>query len=79
VRQAILDEPKRLQPLLPVCILLGFALVSTGTSCSRADAVDEIVKTEIAKQRIPGAAVAIVRGGKIIKAGAYVWPRGGHV
>jgi CubicO group peptidase (beta-lactamase class C family) len=36
-----------------------------------ADSVDDYVRSELARQRIPGAAIAVTRGGKIIKAAGY--------
>ncbi|NHZ64668.1 serine hydrolase [Massilia sp. CCM 8694] len=59
---------------LPGRMLAAFALsLSALTLCSAvlADPVDDIVNAEMARQRIPGAAIAIVKDGKIIKQGAY--------
>jgi CubicO group peptidase (beta-lactamase class C family) len=36
-----------------------------------ADSVDDYVRTELARQRIPGAAVVVTRSGKIVKAAGY--------
>jgi CubicO group peptidase (beta-lactamase class C family) len=36
-----------------------------------ADSVDDYVRSELARQRIPGAAIAVTRGGKIVKAAGY--------
>lgn len=52
-------------------VILGFATLNACTSCSRADEIDEIVKAQLTKQRIPGAAVAVVKAGRVVKAGAY--------
>ena len=49
----------------------GLALVIAFSLCSRADQVDDAVNSQIAKQRIPGAAIVVLKGGKVIKAAAY--------
>ena len=36
-----------------------------------ADSVDDYVRSELARQRIPGAAIAVTRGGKVVKAAGY--------
>ena len=41
----------------------------SGAAC--ADPVDDIVNAELARQQIPGAAIAIVRDGKVIKEAGY--------
>lgn len=50
-----------------------FALVflSLAVATTRADKVDDFVKAEMQKQRIPGVSVAVVKDGKIIKVGGY--------
>jgi N-acyl-D-amino-acid deacylase len=45
--------------------------VTLGVIAQQSDPVDSIVRTEMTRQRIPGVAVAIVRGGQIIKAQGY--------
>lgn len=56
-------------------ILLAIALVAATTSSSRADdlasRVDEYMKTEMASQRIPGVAVAVIDHGKVVLAKGY--------
>jgi D-alanyl-D-alanine carboxypeptidase len=37
----------------------------------RAESIDDVMKAEIARQHIPGAAVAVLRAGEIIQVGAY--------
>lgn len=37
----------------------------------RADAIDDLVQAEIKRQKIPGAAVAVVHQGKVVKAAGY--------
>jgi D-alanyl-D-alanine carboxypeptidase len=38
---------------------------------TRADVIDDLVQAEIASQKIPGAAVIVVRAGEVVKVGAY--------
>lgn len=47
------------------------ALVLLLSVAVRADKVDEYIKAEMQKQRIPGLSVAVVKEGKIIKAEGY--------
>ncbi|RSZ60117.1 beta-lactamase family protein [Massilia atriviolacea] len=47
------------------------AVVFTVSGAACADPLDDIVNAEIARQQIPGAAIAVVREGKIVKEGAY--------
>lgn len=54
-----------------LCLILGLAAISACASCSRADEVDEIVNAQLAKQHIPGGAVAVVKAGEVVKAGAF--------
>src|SRR5262245_42591347 len=46
-------------------------LLSLQTAAVRADKVDDYVKAEMRKQRIPGLSLAVVKEGKIIKAEGY--------
>lgn len=47
-------------------------LLITATACtSVADAIDDFVRAEIKRQQIPGAAIAVVRDGRITKAKGY--------
>ena len=41
------------------------------TASVRADKVDDCVKAEMQKQRIPGLSLAVVKEGKVIKAEGY--------
>lgn len=58
-----------MKSLLPVLVLLGLGLASV--QARQADPIDAIVAKEMAAQRIPGAAVAVVRGGNLVKAQGY--------
>lgn len=49
----------------------AIAIVTTGASCSRADEIDDLVNAQLARQRTPGAAVAVVKAGRIVKVAAY--------
>src|SRR5262245_2589779 len=53
-------------PLVFVCFLSLTLPASTS-----ADEVDQIVQTAMARQAVPGAAVAVVKNGQVIKTGAY--------
>jgi len=46
-------------------------LLSLEGAAQQADPIDDIVRREIAAQRIPGAAVAVVRRGEVIKSQGY--------
>jgi CubicO group peptidase (beta-lactamase class C family) len=46
-------------------------LVLSAANAACADPVDDIVNAEMARQRIPGAAIAIVKDGKIVKEAGY--------
>ena len=48
--------------LLSLCSVQGF---------SQADKVDEYVRSEMAKRKIPGLSLAVVRNGEVVKAGGY--------
>lgn len=50
---------------------LLFALVLLLSAVVRADKVDDFIKAEMQKQRIPGMSLAVVKEGKIIKAQGY--------
>jgi CubicO group peptidase (beta-lactamase class C family) len=57
-----------------LCAVLALLLVSSVNRASAADqtdAVDEYVRTEMAKQHSPGLALLVSRGGKIIRAQGY--------
>jgi CubicO group peptidase (beta-lactamase class C family) len=52
--------------------LLALVAVILIASCgARADKVDDFLKAELARQRIPGMAVAVIQGGKVVKAEGY--------
>jgi CubicO group peptidase (beta-lactamase class C family) len=51
--------------------LFAILLLLLQTSVVRADKVDDYVKAEMQKQRIPGLSLAVVREGRIIKAEGY--------
>jgi CubicO group peptidase (beta-lactamase class C family) len=47
---------------------LGLLALATG---SRADKIDDYIKTEMEKQRIPGLSIAVVKKGNVVKAKGY--------
>jgi CubicO group peptidase (beta-lactamase class C family) len=51
--------------------LLAILLLLLQTTAVRADKVDDYVKAEMQKQRIPGLSLAVVKEGRIIKAEGY--------
>jgi CubicO group peptidase (beta-lactamase class C family) len=51
--------------------VLGFTLALATAGCGRGDAADDILKTQLAEQQIPGAAIVVVKSGQIVKAGGY--------
>src|SRR5215475_2825658 len=51
--------------------LFVILLLLLQTSAARADKVDDYIKAEMQKQRIPGLSLAVVKEGKIIKAEGY--------
>ncbi|MCI0524079.1 MAG: beta-lactamase family protein [Acidobacteria bacterium] len=51
--------------------LFVILLLLLQTAAARADKVDDYVKSEMRKQRIPGLSLAVVRDGKVIKAEGY--------
>ena len=52
---------------------LGLALIVSGAPAAGQadDAIDAVVKAEMAAQRIPGMAVAVIRKGEVVKAQGY--------
>lgn len=50
---------------------LAFVLLLVATVAARADKVDDFIKAEMQKQRIPGLSLAVVKDGKIVKAEGY--------
>lgn len=58
--------------------LAAVALTLLSASCAHADPVDDVVKAEMQRRQIPGLSIAIIDGGKIVKAQGYgVTERGG--
>lgn len=51
--------------------LFALVLLLAAVTALRADEVDDLVKAEMQKQRIPGLSIAVVRDGKIVKAEGY--------
>ena len=49
----------------------SFVLLLTATVVARADKVDDYVKAEMQRQQIPGASIAVIKDGKVIKAEGY--------
>ena len=55
-----------------VLALLGLIAVSShAAATSQTDSIDTIVRAQLAAQRVPGMAVAVIRGGEIVKAQGY--------
>jgi N-acyl-D-amino-acid deacylase len=54
-----------------LCLGLAILLAGGGVSGRQADPVDAIVNDELRSQRIPGMAVAVVRGGEVVAARGY--------
>jgi CubicO group peptidase (beta-lactamase class C family) len=58
--------------------LVAVALTLLSTSCAYADPVDDVIKAEMQRRQIPGLSIAIIEGGKIVKAHGYgVTEKGG--
>lgn len=54
------------------CLIIACLFLVPGLGgCSRADTVDDLVNAQLAQQKIPGAAVAVVKSGKVVKVAAY--------
>jgi D-alanyl-D-alanine carboxypeptidase len=51
--------------------LFALVLLLAATVAARADKVDDYVKAEMQKQRVPGLSLAIIKDGKIIKVEGY--------
>lgn len=51
--------------------LLPFVLVVAASSLVRADEIDDLVASHMAKSKAPGVAIAIVRDGKVVRAQGY--------
>jgi N-acyl-D-amino-acid deacylase len=55
--------------LLFALLLIGDGLASQNRSTD--DTIDTLVRTEMARQKVPGVAVAVVRGGEVLKVSGY--------
>src|SRR5437660_12772609 len=51
--------------------LFLFLSLTASMALAQADPVDEFVKAEMQKRRIPGLSIAVVKNGKIVKAKGY--------
>lgn len=51
-------------------LTLSIALICL-SAIARADSLDDFIKSEIAKRKIPGLSVAVLRGGKVVRAAGY--------
>jgi CubicO group peptidase (beta-lactamase class C family) len=51
--------------------LLSLSILACMSARVFGDAVDDFIQSEISAQRIPGISVAVVKGGKLIRAGGY--------
>ncbi len=52
-------------------LLTIFVALNCLAAIARADSLDTFIKSEIAKRKIPGLSVAVLRGGKIVRAAGY--------
>ena len=52
-------------------VILGLMLLAVPLDGAQSDAVDAVVKEEMAAQRIPGMAVAMIQGDRVIRAQGY--------
>jgi CubicO group peptidase (beta-lactamase class C family) len=53
----------------PITVVVLFALVSPGPA--RADVIDDYVQEQMRRHRIPGLSLAVVKGGKLLRAKGY--------
>jgi CubicO group peptidase (beta-lactamase class C family) len=67
--KALLSATKRTNPTQTLLRIMVLSLISASTA--RADKVDDYIRQAMQKRRIPGLAVAVVKGGKVIKAKGY--------
>ncbi len=57
---------------IPLAVALAvFSLVLAVSRPARADQVDDFVKAELQRQKIPGVSIAVVRNGEVVKAQGY--------
>ena len=54
-----------------LCASLPLVLLSVAGAARQDDPIDRIVRAEMTAQRIPGVAVAVIRGGQVVKAQGY--------
>lgn len=52
-------------------VAISLLLSLLGTAAAQTDKVDDYVKTQMEKQKIPGLSIAVVRNGEIVKAQGY--------
>lgn len=57
--------------IAPLSVILGLLTLGPAASGRQEDAIDRIVRAEMAAQRIPGVGVAVIRRGEVIKAAGY--------
>ena len=58
-------------PRLSRAALFLFLLLTASTARAQTDKVDEFVKAEMQKRRIPGLSIAVVKNGEVVKAKGY--------
>lgn len=57
-----------MKSIRPILLLLLFSLFAVSV---KADKIDDFVKSQLAERHIPGAAIAVVKNGKVIKTKGY--------
>ena len=62
-------SPRRRRSLIAILLLVGVLLAVAAPA--RADRIDDYIKTEMQKRRIPGLALAVVRNGTVVKMQGY--------
>src|SRR5438093_13635129 len=62
-------SPRRRRSLIAILLLVGVLLAAAAPA--RADRIDDYIKAEMQKRRIPGLALAVVRNGTVIKMQGY--------
>lgn len=66
-----MDRFSRRPMLTAVASFFALALLFVATAAAQADKVDDYVKAEMRRQHIPGASIAVIKDGKVIKAEGY--------
>jgi CubicO group peptidase (beta-lactamase class C family) len=56
--------------------MLVLAALTGPTPSARADSVDDYIRAQMARRRIPGLALAVVQGGPVVKRAAFGLPVG---